>query len=90
MLLSQPKKFDSSANDQATELDDSVLYQNLAVKWSVLRRVFGALLAPLCLAVLVVISPETTRLFLKELVLSLFIIMALVFMNRGTATNRKN
>lgn len=69
---------------QTAEQKEASLADRLYSRWVSVSPKIGVLLIPFCLAAVVLVSPETAKLFLKELVLSAFILMALLFMKAGS------
>lgn len=69
---------------QSAERKEASLAERLHIRWAAISPKIGALLIPVALAAVVFVSPETGKLFLKELVLSSFILMALLFMKAGS------
>lgn len=67
---------------------DISVAEQLRYRWAAIRPKVGVLLIPVALAVVVLVSPETGKLFLRELVLSSFILMALLFMKAGSIKDK--
>lgn len=73
---------------QADNHQDISLAKRFRSRWAAVSPKIGALLIPVALAAVVLVSPETGKLFLRELVLSSFILMALLFMKAGSIKGR--
>lgn len=69
---------------QADNHQDISVAERLRSRWAAVSPKVGVLLIPVALAALVLVSPETGQLFLTELVLTSFILMALLFMKAGS------
>ncbi|MFT6000251.1 MAG: hypothetical protein ACI81P_002712 [Neolewinella sp.] len=86
MLFSQKTKKGAQSANLAVEQEEASVAEQLRIRWLAIGPKAGVLLIPFGLAAVVAISPDTGKIFLKELVIVSLILLALLFIK---ASNTK-